>query len=109
MSRVCPSPTPVSARVYSTASDRQSFRPPRRSEPDRTTTGKPKTVPIEPALIADCHGRRSSWQVWCNQKARKQRLLDRKLSPLAREPELLMGGNPELPRPKVNREALATY
>ncbi len=66
-------------------------------------------MPIEPALIADCHGRRSSWQVWCNQKARKQRLLDRKLSPLAREPELLMGGNPELPRLKVSRADLAMH
>lgn len=66
-------------------------------------------MPIEPALIAGCHGRRSSWQVWCNQNARKQRLLDGKLSPLACEPELLLGGNPELPRLKVNRAALATH
>ena len=66
-------------------------------------------MPIEPALIADCHGRRFSWQVWCNRKARKQRLLDRKLSPLAREPELLMGGNPELPRLKANWADLATH
>ena len=62
--------------------------------------------PIEPALARGCYGDRSSWQDWCNQKARKQRLLCRGLSPWVREAEGRVRGSSYVPSDKPRPAAL---
>jgi hypothetical protein len=57
-------------------------------------------------LARGCYGDRSSWQDWCNQKARKQRLLCRRLSPWVREAERRVRGSSYVPSDKPRPTAL---